>query len=278
MGPTDRSAPRQPRTADRGQIGDVVFVGAGPGDPGLITVAGREAVAEADVVLYAGSLVNPEVLRWARPGAELHDTAALNLEETTARCLEAARSGRRVVRLHTGDPSLYGAIQEQLAPLEAAGVPCRVIPGVSSAFASAASLRAQLTLPGVSQTVIFTRLGGRTPVPEGESLDRLAGTGATLCVFLSVDRIGEVVAACLAGGRPESTPVAVVQRASWPDERTVTGTLADIAEAVRAAGIGRQAMILVGDVLRPRLEGWEGFDRSRLYDPAFTHGFRKGRE
>jgi len=258
--------------------GEVVFVGAGPGDPRLITVLGREAVAEADLILYAGSLVNPEVLRWARPDAEIHDTAGMDLARTTALCLDAAREGRRVVRLHTGDPSLYGAIQEQMVPLEGAGVPCRVIPGVSSAFASAATLCTQLTLPGATQTVIFTRLAGRTPVPAGENLERLAATGATLCVFLSVDRIGEVVAACRTGGLPGETPVAVVCRASWPDERAVTGTLADIAEQAQAAGFRRQAMILVGEALRPRLTGWDQFQRSKLYDPGFSHGFRKGEE
>jgi precorrin-4/cobalt-precorrin-4 C11-methyltransferase len=181
-----------------------------------------------------------------------------------------------VVRLHTGDPALYGAIQEQIDPLEAAGVPCRVIPGVSSAFAAAAALGTQLTLPGATQTVIFTRLAGRTPVPAGESLERLAATGATLCVFLSVDRIAEVVRACRDGGLPEGTPVAVVCRASWPDERAVWGTLGDIGEKVAAAAIRRQAMILVGEALRPRLTGWRDFERSKLYDPAFSHGYRRG--
>jgi precorrin-4/cobalt-precorrin-4 C11-methyltransferase len=258
------------------QPGEVWFVGAGPGDPRLITVAGRDAVAAADVVLYAGSLVNPEVLEWARPGAAIHDTAGMNLEQTTAVCRDAARAGKRVVRLHTGDPALYGAIQEQLVPLEAAGIPCRVLPGVSSAFASAAALGTQLTLPEVSQSVVFTRLPGRTPVPEGESLERFAATSATLCVFLSVDRIAEVVAACRAGGRAADTPVAVVSRASWPDQREVCGTLADIAETVRAAGIRRQAMILVGAALRPRLQGWDAFTRSKLYDAGFSHGYRNG--
>lgn len=257
-------------------LGEVVFVGAGPGDPRLLTVLGRDELAGADVVLYAGSLVNPEILRWARPGAEVHDTAGMDLGETLEVCRRASRAGRRVVRLHTGDPSLYGAIQEQMAPLEAEGIPCRVVPGVSSAFASAASLRTQLTLPEVSQTVIFTRLAGRTPVPAAESLERLAATGATLCVFLSVDRIGEVAEACLSGGLSAETPVAVVSRASWPDEEAVAGTLGNIASRVTAAGISRQAMILVGEALRPRLTGWDGFERSRLYDRAFSHGFRKG--
>ncbi len=266
--------PTDDRSSSAVRPGEVVFVGAGPGDPKLITVAGREAVEAADVILYAGSLVNPAVLAWARPGTEIHDTAPLDLDQTTRICLEAARAGRRVVRLHTGDPSLYGAIQEQIAPLEAAGVRCRVIPGVSSAFASAAALGTQLTLPGVSQTVVFTRLAGRTPVPDEESLDRLAATGATLCVFLSVGRIDEVVEACLRGGRPPETPAAVVHRASWPDGSWVTGTLSDIAEKVREAGFRRQAMILVGEALRPRLQGWDGFPRSKLYDPGFRHGFR----
>ncbi len=261
-------------TTEAVRPGEVVFVGAGPGDPRLITVLGREAVETADVILYAGSLVNPAVLRWARPEAESHDTAPMDLEQTTRICLRAARAGRRVVRLHTGDPSLYGAIQEQIAPLEAAGIRCRVIPGVSSAFASAAALGTQLTLPGASQTVIFTRLGGRTPVPEGESLDRLAASGATLCVFLSVGRIDEVVAACRAAGRAGDTPAAVVHRASWPDQAWVAGTLSDIGPRVRAAGFRRQAMILVGEALRPRLVGWDGFQRSKLYDPSFHHGFR----
>lgn len=255
--------------------GEVFFVGAGPGDPGLMTVRGREVLGRADVVLYAGSLVNPEVLRWARAEAEIHDTAGMDLDQITGVCLAAARSSKTVVRLQTGDPSLYGALQEQIAPLEKAGVRYRVIPGVSSAFASAAALRTELTLPGVSQTVVFTRTAGRTPVPAGESLDRLAATGATLCVFLSVDRIEQVVEECRAGGLGHDTPAAVVWRASWPEERVVTGTLADIASKVLGAGIARQAMILVGEALRPRVEGWDGFERSKLYDREFSHGFRK---
>jgi precorrin-4/cobalt-precorrin-4 C11-methyltransferase len=256
--------------------GEVVFVGAGPGDPRLITVLGCEALGRADVVLYAGSLVNPELLRWAPSAAEVYDTAGMDLERITEICLREARRGRTVVRLQTGDPSLYGALQEQLAPLEASGIPCRVVPGVSSAFASAAALRTGLTLPGVSQTVVFTRAPGRTPVPEQEYLGRFAATGASLCVFLSADRIDEVAAACRAGGLPADTPAAVVCRASWPDETTVAGTLADIASKTREAGIARQAMILVGEALRPRIEGWDGFERSKLYDPAFSHGFRGG--
>ncbi len=256
--------------------GEVVFVGAGPGDPGLITVLGRRAVEAADVLLYAGSLVNPEILGWARPGIPIHDTAGLTLEQTTRICLQAARQGQRVVRLHTGDPSLYGAVQEQVDRLERHGVPCRIIPGVSSAFAAAAALATPLTVPGVTQTVVFTRLGGRTPVPESEALERLASTGATLCVFLSVDRIDEVVAACLRGGLDPETPAAVVYRASWPDEVRLTGTLGSIATQVRRAGFRRQAMILVGRALDPRMGGSGETPRSRLYHPSFSHGYRSG--
>ncbi len=254
---------------------EVVFIGAGPGDPELLTLAGLNVLKEAQVVLYAGSLVNPEILKWAREDAEVHNTASMNLDETTEVCLRAVREGKLVARLHTGDPALYGAILEQMVPLEEEGVTVRVIPGVSSAFASAASLKTQLTLPGVSQTVVFTRLSGRTPVPESESIDKLAATSATLCVFLSVDRIGEVVSACLKGGRPLTTAAAVVSRAGWPDEASVTGSLEDIAEKVKEAGFTRQSMVIIGDVLGPRIFGRD-FEFSKLYDGSFTHGFRRG--
>lgn len=254
--------------------GKVIFVGAGPGDPKLITVAGKEALETADVVLYAGSLVNPELLRYAPKAEKVFDTAAMSLEETTAECLNAAEKGKTVVRLHTGDPSLYGAIREQIAPLVAAGVQCSIIPGVSSAFASAAALGVQLTSPGGSQTVIFTRLSGRTPVPQAQSIEKLAATGSTICVFLSIDRIEEVVAGFTEAGRAEDTPAAVVCRASWPDERLVRGTLGDIAGKVRAAGFARQSMIIVGEPVKA-IEGTE-VTRSLLYHPSFTHGWRKG--
>ena len=254
--------------------GEVIFVGAGPGDPELITLAGHRALGSADVVLYAGSLVNPELIKYA-PNAELvRDTSDMNLDETTEVCMMAL-AGKKVVRLHTGDPALYGAIQEQLEPLLEAGVTCRVIPGVSSAFASAAALKTQLTLPGKTQTVIFTRIAGRTPVPESDSIEKLAATGATLCIFLSVSRIDEVVEACLKGGRKAATPAAVVCRASWPDQRHVGGTLADIAAKTVEAGFERQSMILVGEPLGPSLLGLKMTEYSKLYDPEFSHGYRK---
>ncbi len=255
-------------------MSQVLFVGAGPGDPELITVKGLKALQAADVVVHAGSLVNPELLSHLKPGAEVHDSAPLTLEEVVAIIAGAVAAGRKVVRLHTGDPSLYGAIQEQMEALDALGISYEVIPGVTAAFAAAASLRQELTLPGVSQTLVLTRLEGRTPVPETESLERIATIGGTVCLYLSVGMMEEVAERLLSGGIfTEQTPVAVVSRATWPDERTVEGTLGDIAEKVRGAGIGRQAMIVVGEALSARSRGVP--ERSKLYDPEFGHGYRK---
>lgn len=255
-------------------LSEVVFVGAGAGDPDLITVKGLKALQRADVVVYAGSLVNPELLRELKAGAQAHDSAPLTLEEVLALLCEAVAEGKSVVRLHTGDPSVYGAIQEQMEGLDARGIAYSVVPGVTAAFAAAAALKQELTLPGVSQTVILTRIEGRTPVPEKEKLRKIAALGATLALYLSVSMMEEVVAELLAGGvyTPE-TPVAVVCRASWPDERIVEGTLADIAARVKAAGIGRQALILVGEVLSARRDGVP--EKSLLYDREFSHGFRQ---
>ena len=252
----------------------VLFVGAGPGDPELITVKGLRALQAADVVVYAGSLVNPALLAELKPGALAHDSAPLTLEQVVALMRGAVAAGQRVVRLHTGDPGLYGAIQEQMAELDRLGISYAVIPGVTAAFAAAASLGQELTLPGISQTLTITRLAGRTPVPEGEALRRLAANGGTVCLYLSVGMIEQVVQELLAGGVfTGRTPVAVVYRASWPDERVVEGTLADIAAKVTAAGIGRQALILVGEVLAARRRGVA--EKSKLYDPRFSHGFRQ---
>jgi len=252
----------------------VLFVGAGPGDPELITVKGLKALREADMVIYAGSLVNPVLLKGVRPDCEVYNSAPLTLDEVLALIVRGAETGKRVVRLHTGDPSIYGAIQEQMEVLDAHGIPYEVVPGVTAAFAAAAGLRQELTLPEVSQTVILTRREGRTPVPEEEKLDRIAALGATVCLYLSVAMMDEVVAELLAGGvYTPATPAAVVHRASWEDEIAVEGTLADIADKVRAAGIQRQALILVGEVLAARSSGVP--QKSKLYDPGFEHGFRK---
>jgi precorrin-4/cobalt-precorrin-4 C11-methyltransferase len=247
----------------------VLFVGAGPGDPELITLRGARALAEADVVVWAGSLVHPALLDHCRPGTEIYDSAAMDLPAIIATMDDAYRAGRRVVRLHTGDPSLYGAIAEQMIELDALSIPYEVVPGVSSFAASAAVLQAELTMPGISQTVILTRRAGRTPVPAGQDLASLASHRATMCIFLSVGQIGEVVADLIRHYAPETT-VAVVANATWPEQRVVRGTLADIAGQVSEEGIGKTAMIVVGDVLA------RAGERSRLYDPTFSHGYRAG--
>ena len=250
----------------------VHFVGAGPGDVELITVRGARLLGEADVVVYAGSLVGRELVRCHAPQAEVYDSAGLTLTETTSLLARAVADGKRVVRLHTGDPSLYGAIQEQMAELDRFDIGYEVVPGVTSAFAAAAALKQELTLPEVSQTVIITRLAGRTPVPEDEQLAKIAKIGATLVIYLSVGMIEAVVAELLKGSYRQETPVAVVARASWPDQQVVEGTLADIAGLVRASGVDRQAVIIVGNVLQARRAGL--IATSRLYAGDFAHGYR----
>lgn len=250
----------------------VFFVGAGPGDAELITVKGARLLRQADVVVFAGSLVDRELVRTYAPDADVLDSAGMTLEETTLALAEGIATGKNVVRLHTGDPSIYGAIQEQMAELDRLGVDYEVVPGVTSACAAAASLRQELTLPEVSQTVIITRLAGKTPVPERERLSEIAGIGATLVIYLSVAMIGRVVEELLRGAYTAETTAAVVARVSWPDELAVEGTLSDIAAKVQAAEIGKQAVIIVGDVLKARQEGLAAV--SKLYDKGFSHGFR----
>lgn len=252
----------------------VHFVGAGPGDVELITVKGARLLGEADVVVYAGSLVDRELVLTYAPNARVYDSAGMDLEQTTKVLAEAVLAGQKAVRLHTGDPSIYGAIQEQMEELDRLGIGYAVVPGVTSAFAAAATLKQELTLPEVSQTVVITRLAGRTPVPEREQLANIAAIGATLVIYLSISMIEKVVAELLSGAYVEDTPVAVVAKASWSDEQVLTGTLADIAAKVRDAGIGKQALIVVGDVLRARGEGMKA--KSLLYDKGFSHGCREG--
>ena len=255
--------------------GTVYFVGAGPGAVDLITVRGARLLREADLVVYAGSLVDRELVQTYAPQAQVFDSAGMALTEIITAMLDGVTAGKRVVRLHTGDPAIYGAIQEQMAALDRLGISYAVVPGVTSAFAAAASLRQELTLPEVSQTVIITRMEGRTPVPEREALRSLASHGATLALYLSVGLMDTVVAELLAGGAyTPATPVAVVSRASWHDEQIIEGSLADIAAKVAAAGIAKQAMILVGEVLGVRRTGMQAV--SKLYDEGFSHGCRDG--
>ena len=246
----------------------VFFVGAGPGDPELITVKGQRLLREADVIIYAGSLVNPEILSWARADTVIHNSAGMTLDEVIAVTTEAVGQGKKVVRLHTGDPSIYGAIQEQMDRFDKLNISYQVVPGVSSFLAAAAALKQEYTLPDVSQTVIITRLEGRTPVPTKEKLALLASHQATMCIFLSVHLLDGVVKELLDGGYTLATPVAVVQKASWPDERIYRGTLGTIADTIRTAGIDRTAMIVVGEC--PNNE----YSLSRLYAPEFGHMFR----
>ncbi|MFA4943905.1 MAG: precorrin-4 C(11)-methyltransferase [Lentisphaeria bacterium] len=248
--------------------GTVTFAGAGPGAVDLLTLRCRDAIAQAETIVYAGSLVNPETLQFASPQAEIFDSAGMTLDDTTRVLVAAARQGKRALRLHTGDPAVYGAIAEQIARLDAAGVPWEIIPGVSSVFAAAAAAGCELTLPGVSQTVILTRRAGRTPVPAGQELPALAAHGATLALFLSAGDMPGLVADLRAGGYADDTPVVVVHRASWPDEKIVRGTLATIASQFAAADISRQALVLVGRAL-----AGDG-EPSRLYDAGFSHGYR----
>ena len=250
----------------------VSFVGAGPGAADLITIRGARLLRHADVVIFAGSLVDRQLVARYAAGAEVYDSAGMTLSEVIQVMADAAVAGKSVIRLHTGDPSIYGAIQEQMEALDELGITYRVVPGVTSAFAAAAALKQELTLPEVSQTVIFTRMEGRTPVPENEQLHKIAAIGATLVIYLSVGMIDQVVEQLLQGAYRPDTAAAVVCRAYWEDEQTISGCLADIAGKVREAGIDRQALIIVGDVLAARREGLKA--RSLLYDGGFAHGFR----
>ena len=238
----------------------------------LITVKGRRLLDAADVIIYAGSLVNRELLQGCR--AAIHDSAGLNLDEIVELMVTAWHQGLRVVRLHTGDPSIYGAIREQMVRLEAESIPCEVIPGVSSAFAAAASLKAELTLPEVAQTVIITRQEGRTPVPPRERLSLLASHQTTMLIFLSAGLLATVVEELRTGGYPDDTPVVIVERASWENEKIVRGTLATICAATAAQQIRKTAMICVGRVFDEQAP--EAV--SKLYDRHFSHGTREAKD
>ena len=249
----------------------VHFVGAGPGAPDLITLRGAALLREADVVIYAGSLVNPALLENCRPGCEIHDSARMTLDEVLQVMERAEAEGKTTVRLHTGDPSLYGAVREQFDALRERGIAFDVTPGVSSLFGASAALGAEFTLPGVSQSLIVTRLAGRTGVPENEALDALAQHGASMALFLSGGMLERVQERLLAGGYAPDTPAALVYKATWPDERCVRCTVGTLALAGRDAMIDRTALVLVGRFLNAP------YEKSRLYDPAFTTGYREGR-
>ena len=252
--------------------GKVIFIGAGPGDPELLTVKGQNALKNADIIIYAGSLVNKEVLSVAKETAEIYNSASMNLDEILEIMDKQTKQGKIIARVHTGDPSIYGAIGEQIEFLRYNNINFEIIPGVSSLFATAAALESELTLPEVSQTVIITRPEGRTPKPESESIKGLAKHNATMCIFLGIHMIENVVSDLLTH-YPEDTPVAVVKKASWNDQLIVKGTLKDISSKVKEAGIEKTAIIVVGNVLDPG-----DITPSKLYDAEFTHEYRKGRK
>ncbi len=257
-------------------MGKVWFVGAGPGDPELLTVKGRRLLEAASAILYAGSLVDQAATLYAPEGCTVRDSKDMTLEEITAWLIAEAARGD-VVRLQTGDPTLYGALIEMGRALDEAGVAWSVVPGVSSAFASAAAACETLTLPEVTQTVILTRVAGRTPMPPGEELEALAAHHSTLCIFLSITLLHEVQRALRAAGWAEDAPIVVVQKASWPhEEKIVRGTLSDIKRLCQDEKIGAQAMIIASPALGAR--HWEAVARSKLYDPAFSHRFRRAQE
>lgn len=249
----------------------VHFVGAGPGAADLITVRGMEYLKQADVVIYAGSLVNPELLNYAGENCRIYNSAFMTLEEVISTIKAAEDKGKMTVRLHTGDPSIYGAIREQMDELEKLGIDYDVCPGVSSLFGAAAALKTEYTLPEVSQTVIISRAEGRTPVPEKESLQSLSMHQATMILFLSAGLAKKVQEDLISGGYEAGTPVAVVYKASWPEEKIVHTTLGKLAADMEQEQIHKTALIIVGEILG------EKYSKSKLYDAAFSTEFRKGK-
>lgn len=248
----------------------VWFIGAGSGDPELLTIKAKRIIDESDVIIYAGSLVNKEVLSSAKESAVIYNSASMNLDEVIEVMKDAHAKGLKIARVHTGDPSIYGAHREQMRELDKLGITYKVVPGVSSFLAAAATLNLEYTLPGVSQTVILTRMEGRTPMPKGESIEELAVHQASMVIFLSISMIEDLVEK-LYTSYPKDTKVAVVYKASWEDEKRIVSTLEHIAEEVKKAGIGKTALVIVGNALG------DEFELSKLYDKHFSHEFREAK-
>lgn len=250
----------------------VYFVGCGPGDPDLITVKARKLIQNADAIVYSGSLIPTPILKLCKKG-KLHDAAKLVREEIFEILKKNANENKTVIRLHDGDPTIYGAIKEQIDNLKKEGIESEIIPGVTSFLASAAALGVQLTLPGVTQTIVITRAEARTKVPEREKISELAKHNATMVFYLSVHLLSQIVKQALDGGYSKSTPAAVVYRASWPDQKIIVGTLDNITKKVRSERIVRTAIVIIGDVIQP-----SSYEYSKLYDKTFTHSFRKAKK
>ncbi len=248
----------------------VYFIGAGPGAVDLITIRGAELLKKADVIIYAGSLVNPELLQYAKKECVIYNSATMTLEEVIGVMEESHKNNKMVVRLHTGDMSIYGAVREQSDILKEKNIPFESVPGVSSFLGAAASLNAEYTLPDVSQTVILTRMAGRTPVPEKEDIKLLASHKASMVIFLSASMLGNLSEELIKGGYEKTTPCAIVYKATWEDEKKVVTTLENLEKAGKENGISKTALVLAGDFLGDK------YNRSKLYDGSFTHEFRKG--
>lgn len=252
-------------------MSDVFFVGCGPGDPELITIKAKKLIQKADVVVYSGSLIPEPILKLCKKG-KLYDAAKLVREEIFDLLYKNAKNNKLVVRLHDGDPSIYGAIKEQIDNLEKNGIKSVVVPGITAFLASAAALGTQLTLPGVTQTIIVTRAESRTKVPKREQISELAKHQATLIFYLSVHLLSKLVKEAIQGGYKKTTPVAVVYRASWDDQKIIKGTLSDIVKKVQDQKITRTAIVIVSNVIAP-----ESYEYSKLYDKEFSHGYRKAK-
>lgn len=250
----------------------VVFVGAGTGAEDLITVRGQKYLTEADIIIYAGSLVNPRLLDVKKKECEVFNSAKMTLEEVLKVMIKGDMAGKKVVRLHTGDPCLYGAIQEQMDGLEKEHIAYEICPGVSSFCGAAAALETEYTLPGISQSVVITRMAGRTSVPERESIRSFAAHGSTMVIFLSTGMLSKLSVELKAGGYPGGTPAAIVYKATWPDEKVCRCTIDQLEETAKRAGITKTALIVVGNVLDGK------YERSELYNPAFTTGYRNADE
>lgn len=251
----------------------VFFVGAGTGAADLITVRGMRLLEQADVIIYAGSLVNPELLKYAREDCEIYNSARLTLDEVIDIMHKAAVQNKKIVRLHTGDPSIYGAVREQMDELDRLGIAYESCPGVSACFGAAASLNLEYTLPEVSQSLIITRMEGKTRVPDKECIESFAAHQTSMAIYLSTGMLGELSKRLIAGGYRKDTPAAIVYKATWPEEESYICTIEDLEETAAAHGITKTALILVGDVIAHR-----GYEKSRLYAPDFSTEFRQAKE